>query len=96
MFAFAIYDACSQKVVLCRDCLGIKPLYFATTERGAVVFVSEIQALLSWVGAGVSTPDSVFCLQRGSCPHGRLLFEKVVEFPSGCWAALRPGKPVRL
>lgn len=96
MFAFAIYNARSREVVLCRDRLGIKPLYFATTERGATVFASEVRALLPWVGARVSTAGLAAYLQRGSCPHEKLLFEQIADFPSGCWAALRPGAPVRL
>jgi asparagine synthase (glutamine-hydrolysing) len=95
MFAFAIYNARSREVVLCRDRLGIKPLYLATTERGATVFASEVRALLPWVGARVSTAGLAAYLQRGACPHEDLLFEKIAEFPSGCWAALRQGEPVR-
>jgi asparagine synthase (glutamine-hydrolysing) len=95
MFAFAIYNARSREVVLCRDRLGIKPLYLATTGSGAIVFASEVRALLPWVGARVSTAGLAAYLQRGSCPHEELLFEKVAEFPSGCWATLRPGEPVR-
>ena len=95
MFAFAIYNARSREVVLCRDRLGIKPLYLATTERGAIVFASEVRALLPWVGARVSTAGLATYLQRGSCPHEELLFEKIEEFPSGCWAAVQSGRPVR-
>lgn len=46
MFAFAIYEFGSQKVTLVRDRVGIKPLYFAKTERG-LIFASEIKALLA-------------------------------------------------
>ena len=95
MFAFAIYNARSREVVLCRDRLGIKPLYLAITGSGAIVFASEVRPILPWVGARVSTTGLAAYLQRGSCPHEELLFEKITEFPSGCWAAVRPGEPVR-
>jgi len=95
MFAFAIYNARSCEVILCRDRLGIKPLYTATTGHGATVFASEVRALLPWVGARISVAGVAAYLQRGSCPHGTLLFEDIAEFPAGCWAAVRPGDAIR-
>jgi asparagine synthase (glutamine-hydrolysing) len=94
MFAFAIYNARSREVVLCRDRLGIKPLYIATTKKGATVFASEVRALLPWVSARISNSGLAHYLQRGSCPHEELLFGGISEFPSGCWAALRPDEAV--
>ena len=95
MFAFAIYDGRNRDVVLCRDRLGIKPLYTATTEQGVTIFASQVRALLPWVGARVSAAGVAAYLQRGSCPHEDLLFENVAEFPAGCWAAVRPGDVIR-
>ena len=47
MFAIAIWDEQRQALHLARDRFGIKPLYFATGESGAVVFGSEIKAILA-------------------------------------------------
>jgi asparagine synthase (glutamine-hydrolysing) len=44
MFAMAIWDSRLRRLVLCRDRLGIKPLYYAETSDGTA-FASELKAL---------------------------------------------------
>ena len=45
IFAFAIWDSRSESLLLARDGVGVKPLYYAETPRG-VLFGSELKALL--------------------------------------------------
>jgi asparagine synthase (glutamine-hydrolysing) len=49
MFAFAIWDGQRSELVLARDRLGIKPLYY-TMHEGTFLFASEIKAILQWPG----------------------------------------------
>jgi asparagine synthase (glutamine-hydrolysing) len=48
MFALVIYDALSQRVVLARDRVGKKPLYYAVLGE-SLAFASELKALLECV-----------------------------------------------
>jgi len=50
MFAFAVWDNQSRRVLMARDRVGIKPCYYAVRQSGAqktVLFASELRALLA-------------------------------------------------
>lgn len=46
MFALAIYDSREDKIILARDRIGKKPLYYYMDERGNFIFGSELKPLL--------------------------------------------------
>jgi asparagine synthase (glutamine-hydrolysing) len=46
-FAFVVWDKAHRKAMAARDRMGEKPLYWAQTAQGHVVFASEIKSLLA-------------------------------------------------
>jgi asparagine synthase (glutamine-hydrolysing) len=46
MFAFAVWDAGARRLLLARDRVGVKPLYYAELPGRGIVFGSELKSLL--------------------------------------------------
>jgi asparagine synthase (glutamine-hydrolysing) len=55
MFAFAVADAEAHELWLCRDRLGIKPLYLFRPAAGGLLFASEVRGILA-AGAELVPP----------------------------------------
>jgi len=84
MFAFAVWDSGARRLLLARDRLGIKPLFF-WNEGGELVFGSELKALL--VDPRVSRamdPKAIdqFLLHE-YVPGPRTIFREVHKLPPG-------------
>jgi asparagine synthase (glutamine-hydrolysing) len=82
MFAFAIYDARqgpqSAKILLARDQIGVKPLYYAHTSQ-AFVFASELRAVLAsgFLRPSIDPVGIVGYLMFGSVPGPQTIYEGV-------------------
>ena len=93
MFAIALYDAKRDSLLLARDRLGKKPLYYAHRE-GRVFFGSEIKALLA-VAPELAEVDPEGVLQFfyfGYIPDPHSAFRDIRKLPPGHLAEYRDGE----
>ncbi len=98
MFAFAIADdrPGRRRLVLARDRLGIKPLYYAQTSS-AFLFASELRGLLAsgWVGNEIDPAALAGYLQLGSVPSPLTIYLQARALEPGCLLEVDPqGQPL--
>ena len=96
MFAIAVWDRRVQRLMLVRDRMGIKPLYYAETA-GGLVFASELRAVLA---AGTVPrdidPDGVSeFLTYDATPAPRTILRAVRKLPAAS-RMVRDASSVRL
>ncbi|BAV34014.1 asparagine synthase [Sulfuricaulis limicola] len=84
MFAFAIFDRNTGDVFLCRDRVGVKPLYFAV-EDGRLLFASEIKAILPALARrpGINLSRLDFYVSLGYVPGDETLFAGIRKLLPG-------------
>ena len=87
MFCFAILDGKKQRILLGRDRLGIKPLYYMHQGK-KLIFANEIKAMLAWPGLErrVDLTSLYHYLGYEFVPAPRTLFDGVKKLRQGHWA----------
>ena len=96
IFAFAIWDGRRSELLLARDGMGIKPLYYAHTADG-FVFASEVKALLEFPGINRDVDARALrnYLTYLWCPAPRTLMAGVRKLEPGTAMSVHAGKLVR-
>ena len=93
MFAVALWDRRARRLVLARDRMGKKPLFYA--QRGnALLFGSEIKAILA-ADPTLAEPDVDSLgpyLQYGVVPEPRTMFRHIRKLPAGHWLVHEGGE----
>ena len=91
MFALAWWDGAARRLLLARDRLGIKPLYYARLPRG-LAFASEPKALVALpeVTARVDPEALSDFLSYGYVPFDRCLFAGIRKLPPAHWLTFEP------
>lgn len=84
MFALALWDGRRDTLLLARDRLGIKPLYY-WTKGGRLAFASELKALqaLEETPRRIDRRSLACYLALGYVPDPRSIFEGVHKLPPG-------------
>lgn len=86
IFAFALWDENRKKLVLARDHLGVKPLYYVRTAD-RLLFASEIKALLTYPECprevDIRSLGQLFTLRYVPSPD--TLFREIHKLPPAHW-----------
>jgi len=92
MFAFALWDTREQSLLLARDRLGKKPLFYAEVD-GGLVFSSELGSLLrdKSVDRALDYQAIDEYLEYLFVPHPRTIFQQVRKLPPGSRMLCRQG-----
>jgi asparagine synthase (glutamine-hydrolysing) len=91
MFAFALADEAVGDLVLARDPLGIKPLYYLPRGDG-LLFASELKGIMAAVGPElrINPGAMVASMLYYWVPDQQCSIEGVRKLPPGSWARILP------
>jgi asparagine synthase (glutamine-hydrolysing) len=86
MFAFAIWDTRRRTLLLVRDRVGVKPLYYARLPKG-LLFGSEVKAILEHPAAPRDLDEEALAsyLTFGFTPPPRTMFLGISKLGPGEW-----------
>ncbi|MBR1532637.1 MAG: asparagine synthase (glutamine-hydrolyzing) [Eubacterium sp.] len=94
IFAYGVYDEEERKLFLCRDRIGVKPLYYAQVGD-TFAFASRIESLLYVKGV------EPVCSREGLCEIfmlgpaktiGKTVFKQIKELPRAAYMYYKDGK----
>ena len=93
MFAFAIWDSQQKQLLLARDPMGIKPLYYYYSDR-YFLFSSEVRTLLETglVPRKIDPPGLRHFMTFGSVYDPNTLIEGIRALPAAHWMTWRDGR----
>lgn len=94
IFGFAVYDKQDETLHLCRDPIGVKPLYYYCRPGDTFVFASELKALVQHpvVSKQLNLAAVWDYLTYEYVPGPQTMFENVYRLPPGHYLSWRDGQ----
>ncbi|WP_447986173.1 asparagine synthase (glutamine-hydrolyzing) [Nitrospira sp. Nam74] len=89
MFAFALWDKEQDRLLIARDRLGVKPLYYYWDEQ-QLIFGSELKAVLAHpaVERQLDPHALLYYLRYSYVPDPLSIFKNISKLPPGCLLTL--------
>ena len=94
MFAFALWDKAERTLILARDRLGEKPLYYGRQHPGApFLFGSELKAVAAHpqFRRDIDRGALILLVRYNYIPAPYCIYEGMRKLPAGCFLSLREG-----
>jgi len=93
MYGLAIWDGARDRLLLARDRIGIKPVYYYR-DAEKLVYASEIKAILAHPGvrAGLAAEQLPVYLRYGFTPAPATLFAGIHKLPPGHLLSIENGQ----
>ncbi|MBI4100148.1 asparagine synthase (glutamine-hydrolyzing) [Candidatus Microgenomates bacterium] len=93
IFAFAIWNKRRKTLILVRDHLGVKPLYFALVN-GCLIFASEAKAILAWkkIKKEIDPVSIDTYLSLRYLPGDKTMFSQIRKLSAGSILIFKEGK----
>ena len=98
MFAFALWDREAQTLLLARDRIGKKPLYYYHGGADRVAFASEIKSILELPGLARELEPTALAdyLKYLYIPAPKSIFKGIYKLPAGHYLEVRMGEAPRI
>jgi asparagine synthase (glutamine-hydrolysing) len=92
MFSFALWDDNKKTLLLARDRVGIKPLYYLRTNT-SLLFASEIKAILADPSVQAEVEPALIdrFLTYLYMPGEQTLFKSIMKLQPGCYLTVKNG-----
>ena len=92
MFAIAIYDKKEDKLLLFRDRMGIKPLYYFYNKK-ELIFSSELKAICAIKNNLEISHNAIYAyLHLGYIPNNQTIYHEIFKLKQGSYLTYQKGK----
>ncbi|MEO1242123.1 MAG: asparagine synthase (glutamine-hydrolyzing) [Pseudomonadota bacterium] len=98
MFAFSFWESDKSRLTLARDRLGERPLYYAETDDGFLLFASEIGALLASrrLNREINPQAVADYFFYGYVPDPKTIYRGIHKLPPAHILTAEPGQAIQL